>query len=220
MIYSFIIPYRDRKEHLKIFIERYSGFKLNDDYKFYFIHQTDNRPFNRGALLNIGFLEASKERPESLFIFHDVDTLPKYFGSIQYDTVPGTVRRCVGSHYHYENLGTICCFYKSEFEKVNGFPNYWGWGVEDVTLIKRVQKSGINIDISNCAIFHSDRCEQLNHSRHPQQEQFMHQNDRLCKEELSANNFSNGLNNLKYKILNNQEIHKNFYMLDAEFEVL
>lgn len=36
------------------------------------------KPFNRGKLFNVGFLEASKssKNPKQCFVFHDVDLLP------------------------------------------------------------------------------------------------------------------------------------------------
>ena len=38
--------------------------------------QVGNSPFNRGMLLNIGFLEALKEEPTyNCFMFHDVDLI-------------------------------------------------------------------------------------------------------------------------------------------------
>lgn len=34
-------------------------------------------PFNRGKLLNVGFVEASKIKKFDCFIFHDVDLIPE-----------------------------------------------------------------------------------------------------------------------------------------------
>ena len=210
MKYNFIIPYRDREEHLKIFQERFEGFNLSDDYQFYFIHQTDDKPFNRGALLNIGYLKSKEICPEALFIFHDIDTFPIYWGSIVYDTPIGTVRRPVGGYHHLENLGTICCFYEKDFEQVNGFPNYWGWGVEDVTLIRRVQKNNIPINIENMAVFHTNRCQRLDHTRDANQEFYMHQNDKISIQEKDN---SNGLSSLNFELIKDENIAKNMKMI-------
>ena len=69
----FIIPYRNRKEHLNEFIRRFTEYiKDKDiDVQFYIIHQINVGEFNRGAMKNIGFLEICKIRPDGLFIFHE-----------------------------------------------------------------------------------------------------------------------------------------------------
>lgn len=46
-MYNFIIPYRDRKEHLDEFIKRFTSYT---DATFYIIHQLLPGKFNRGAL--------------------------------------------------------------------------------------------------------------------------------------------------------------------------
>ena len=41
------------------------------------IEQTGKEKFNRGALMNIGFLEANKVDNFDCFVFHDVDLVPE-----------------------------------------------------------------------------------------------------------------------------------------------
>ena len=38
--------------------------------------KADSHKFNRGTLLNVGFVEAMKDFAWDCFIFHDVDLLP------------------------------------------------------------------------------------------------------------------------------------------------
>ena len=83
---AIIAPYRDlhkkqnRKQQLDKFIPAITEFmesvQRNSTYRIYIIEQSnDERKFNRGKLLNIGFQIASAEGCKAL-IFHDVDLIP------------------------------------------------------------------------------------------------------------------------------------------------
>ena len=71
-----LIPYRDREEHWKVFIEYLVPLlrKYIKDLKIVFVVQGDDNKFNRGCLLNAGFKEYEKEI--NFVYHHDVDTMP------------------------------------------------------------------------------------------------------------------------------------------------
>ena len=50
-----IVPYRDRRKQLDIFIPHFDEFMKDKDidYKIFVIEQRDDRPFNRGKLINV-----------------------------------------------------------------------------------------------------------------------------------------------------------------------
>jgi len=134
----FIVPYRNRKQQ-KFFFSKYMSYLLEDidDYEIYFSHQYDKRSFNRGASKNIGFLAIKQKYPNDYknisFIFNDVDTMP--FNKIfNYDTTLGVIKHYYGFKFA---LGGIVVIKGDDFEKINGFPNYWGYGMEDNCLQKR-----------------------------------------------------------------------------------
>jgi hypothetical protein len=119
-----------------------------DDYEILFSHQCDARTFNRGAIKNIGFIAARNKYPEHYkditFIFNDVDTIP--FNKIfDYETNHGIVKHYYGFKYA---LGGIVVMKGSDFEKTNGFPCFWGWGMEDNVLQKRCDRVGLKVDRS------------------------------------------------------------------------
>ena len=59
---AFIIPYRDRAAHLSVWLAHLHPVLARQqlDYQIFVVEQLDMVPFNRGALLNIGVLEAAK----------------------------------------------------------------------------------------------------------------------------------------------------------------
>ena len=146
----FIVPYRNRLEH-KFFFSNQMTFILEgqEDYQILFVHQDDKRNFNRGAIKNIGFLAIKEKYPDNYkditFIFNDVDTLP-FHRIFDYNTTFGVVCH----YYGFENaLGGIVVIKGRDFEKINGYPNFWGWGLEDACLQKRCNKYNIKIDRSH-----------------------------------------------------------------------
>lgn len=146
----FIVPYRDREQQM-LFFNRQMDYVLEDigkdNYEIYFAHQCDNRDFNRGAMKNIGFI-AMKEKyadnyKDITFVFNDVDTMPYTKNFLNYETKEGNIKHFYGFTY---TLGGIVSIKGSDFEKVNGFPNFWAWGYEDNMFQERVLKNGLKID--------------------------------------------------------------------------
>jgi hypothetical protein len=151
----FIIPYRNRQNqkshfisHMTDYLEK-NGIMSKNEYRFIFAHQCDNRPFNRGATKNIGFLAMKNAYPDTYkditFIFHDVDTLPHDKCGIPYKTTPGVVAHYYGYKFA---LGGMFAIKGGDFEKTAGFPNFWGWGLEDNVIYERCISNGIKVDRS------------------------------------------------------------------------
>lgn len=69
---------RDREEQIPIFLKNLHPFLMRQqlEYQVFIIFQVHGFWFNRGALFNAGFVEASKVHPWDCFIFHDIDMIP------------------------------------------------------------------------------------------------------------------------------------------------
>lgn len=150
---AIIIPYRDRKEHFKLFLEHLNKLdKHQNKIDVYVIEQSPNEKFNRGLLLNVGFhiLDKSNKKYDK-YIFHDVDSLPNQELFNQYFMF---VRKNVhyaspylGYKYNYPGfVGGVISLTKSTYKKINGFPNnFYGWGGEDDALGQRIRRNDITL---------------------------------------------------------------------------
>jgi hypothetical protein len=143
----FIIPYRERPQQMYFFCKYMTMILENEtDYEFYFSHQYDERPFNRGAIKNAGFIAIKQKYPNNYenmtFIFNDIDCIP-YKKIFNYDTSIGVI-----THYYgfTHSLGGIVVIKGCDFERINGFPCYWSWGKEDYILQQRCKLSGLIVD--------------------------------------------------------------------------
>jgi hypothetical protein len=218
-----LIPYRDRAEHKKAFIEHMRQFfkEQNMEFVVYIIEQSGARPFNRGALINAGFLEARHKYTDTDVIYaaHDIDMLPIDI-SISYKVHDNCIKHLYGPAH---TLGGICLFNGETFIKINGFPNnYWGWGREDACLMMRAEVRGILIDRSN--FYERDKTKNFRELKTDIKKQAKwpkgdyNEKAQLCQDEKENPEYSkyNGLSTLQYIVkdttIDNEVVHMKIYL--------
>ena len=149
---AIIVPYRDRQEHLDVFVPHMHEF-LKDkgiDYTIFISEQTDDRPFNYGKLCNVASKEVGNEY--TYFAFHDIDMLPiSDECDYSYPDSPTHLATNVEAHNNElpypQYFGGVILISREDFEKVNGYSNeYWGYGFEDLDLLYRLQRSGAYLE--------------------------------------------------------------------------
>ena len=143
-----IVPYRDRKKHLDEFIPAIKA-KLKRDkipYELIIVEQADDKPFNRGKLLNIG-VEKAIELKCTYVALHDVDMIPVDADYSPIDRPTHLATKFISNHGEKRIIfdgyfGGVTLFSILDYQKVNGYSNeYWGWGYEDDDLLFRCQES-------------------------------------------------------------------------------
>lgn len=147
---AIIIPYRNRKSHLNRFFNHISHLDSHSVlYDIYVIEQDNNEKFNRGLLLNIGYISARKVKNYDRYIFHDVDSYPDQVLFSQYglfvDKTLHYASPYLGYKYNYERfVGGVIGISGVNFEKINGFSTiFFGWGGEDDSLYTRMAVNSI-----------------------------------------------------------------------------
>lgn len=147
-----IVPYRDRYKQLMLFKEHMTSYLKDIEYEIIVVEQDDGKLFNRGYLLNIGFLEA-KRLHCNYVIFHDIDMLPIKVDYSYSDKPLHLVTDYAKTHgYKKENFDTyfggVTLFPIEHFEQINGYSNkYWGWGFEDDDLLHRCLINNVPLDV-------------------------------------------------------------------------
>ena len=119
------------------------------DYEIFIIEQADDKPFNRGKLLNAGYKYAL-DKGCDYFVFHDVDMLPEDV-DYSYSDKPLHLATHLQEHDYettfFDYFGGVTMFTKEDFKTINGFSNeYWGWGFEDDDLLIRCIESNLELD--------------------------------------------------------------------------
>lgn len=149
-----IVPYRNRYDQLLLFknnIKQYLS-KSGIDYELIIVEQDDAKNFNRGKLLNIGFIYAKKLKCDYV-VFHDVDMLPVDV-DYSYSNYPIHLASILVDEKERSKeifdtyFGGVTLFPVPDFEIINGYSNdYWGWGYEDDDLLYRCKLKELNLDI-------------------------------------------------------------------------
>ena len=132
---SVVIPYRNRNNHLQCALARFEQFTV------YVVEQADREPFNRGSLLNTGYVRARRQGARRV-ILHDVDLMPDdKLLNMYKDPWPRPVVHFGALFSRYNNsrsyFGGVHGFTAGFFP---GYPNhFFGWGGEDDALRLRVR---------------------------------------------------------------------------------
>jgi len=141
-LYEFV-PYMIR------FLEQ-TGKLRGRDFEIVVAEQTEGKLFNRGALLNAGYLIARNDC--DYVSLHDVDQLPENPQNT-YDFPERPTHQCsASSQFNYRPaystmVGGVLLVSNKHFEMLNGFSNfYWGWGQEDDDLYYRLERRLRNFD--------------------------------------------------------------------------
>lgn len=146
-----IVPFRDRFDELLQFVPYMHKFLGAQQirHRFLIVNQVDRLRFNRGSLINVGFLVAEPDC--DYLVMHDVDLLPLNRAlSYAYPANGGPMHLAAPDlhpRYHYPTfVGGILLMSSVRFRQLNGLSNkYWGWGLEDDEFYARMRDAGLNV---------------------------------------------------------------------------
>ncbi|EDS41242.1 beta-1,4-galactosyltransferase [Culex quinquefasciatus] len=199
---AIVVPYRDREQHLPVFLKNLHPFLMKQqiEYGVFIVEQATGSQFNRASLMNVGFVEALKQKPWDCMVFHDVDLLPMDDRNLY--TCPDQPRHMsvavdtFGFKLPYTTIfGGVSAMTVKQFRTVNGFSNsFWGWGGEDDDMSNRLKHVGFHIARYPINIA---RYTMLSHKKEKANPK------RYEKLNTGSKRFdSDGLNSLHYRLIN------------------
>jgi hypothetical protein len=149
-----VVPYRDREEHLKDFLEKTPKYfnERNISYDILITELDDIGDWNAGLVCNSLINFKKKSNYKYLYIHH-VDIYP-INGEWVYPK----------DNEMFFNMGDYgsCLMKMDDFLKVGGYRNgFWGWGSEDNDLNAKFSKSGIKVtdvtELSNYSVVYDTK---------------------------------------------------------------
>lgn len=132
---TIITPYRDRPDHFAQFLPHMRVYVPQA--KIIIVEQVEGEPFNRGRLINIGFLET---KPEYI-IAHDIDMLP--LG--RYRPGTGVIQLAKSKIQPVGYLGGVTMFDSDTFRLVGGYHNDYFHRAEDNELAFNLKRLRIPV---------------------------------------------------------------------------
>jgi len=213
---SIVVPYRNRESHLKEFIPFMEGILKDQGIPFHIfvIHQTDDKPFNRAKLLNVGYKESEDY---DYFAFHDVDMLPldSDYSYVDCPTHLASKAEQFGWRLPYDGyFGGVTLFDKESFTKINGYSNeYWGWGAEDDDVLFRCSIMGVPASRKDC------RYRSLSHDRTIPQDLYNKNLEKLRDLHSSPTEekiFLDGITTLSYEKIKEEKLSEFCSILDVK----
>ena len=205
---SVIVPYRDRPEHLSEFVPEMYAYLDGEGIPFTItvVEQLDDREFNRGKLLNVGFLETHELSDYTAF--HDVDMLPVKPNAGYHYTETGRQVHCPTEY----SMGGVSIVNNVVNMKLNGWANtYWGWGGEDRNYFHRFANNGVQLEESQGFrkwLWGKEHFRELEGYHDPARKAFKKPQQKITKAfkaDPKSNNMD-GLNNCNYTIASTEVV--------------
>lgn len=134
---TIITPYRDRPNQLPIFLKHMRTYLPGAH--LVIVEQADNKPFNRGKLLNVGWLETLPEYA----VMHDIDMLPV---DVDYTPTPGVTQLAGSTIQTHGYLGGVTMFDADTFKRLGGYNNEYFHRAEDNELMHNCIRLGVHIN--------------------------------------------------------------------------
>jgi hypothetical protein len=135
---AIIVPIRNRKNQLEIFLKKVPDYILNtnkyENFHIFITEQEDDSeaPFNLALADNIGALFASKHDEYTHFVFNELDVIP--VKNIDYSLIKNEMGMMNWGTFRVE---------KNAFFSVNGYNNImFGWCCDDWDFLQRLDLFG------------------------------------------------------------------------------
>lgn len=138
-----IIPFRDRYSHLSVLVPKLKVIVPHID--LFVIEQCGNDSFNRGAIKNIGAMEA---KGYGAYCFHDVDFIPMQADYSYSDNPVAMVTERNGAPMYKRFFGGVVMVPTKKLWAINGYSNrFKTWSCEDDRMRHDLVTKGYKIEV-------------------------------------------------------------------------